>query len=257
MKIGDACNNTSDLVDGLAVQAYRSQRHRACVIPVGSGAPEIRTISVLEGSVDGGTQVVMTGRFLANAQSVSFGSVNAARFTVNSMTRITAVTPSFRAERQRIVDIAVRTSFGTGYGPNAFSFYPEVTGVSPDGGRMSGGKTVTVTGRGFITTGSTDVLFDIGSPSPNVSCRDESTCVVESPRHLPGRVPILVRVGGVLSKPGSVVYNFAPPTIDQMSRAEAGAARRSPQHVDMGRRHNRVAAAIVHVGCVVGIDGVQ
>src|SRR5262249_3421984 len=106
-EIGDACSNTSDLVDGLAVQAYWSQRHRACVIPVGSGAPEIRTISVLEGSVDGGTQVVMTGRFLANAQSVSFGSVNAARFTVNSMTRITAVTPSFRAERQRIVDIAV------------------------------------------------------------------------------------------------------------------------------------------------------
>lgn len=36
-EIGDACNGTEDVVDGIAVKAYWSQRHRACVIPKGRG----------------------------------------------------------------------------------------------------------------------------------------------------------------------------------------------------------------------------
>ena len=44
-EIGDACNNTVDVVDGITVQAYWSERHKSCVIPKGLGPlPTLRSL---------------------------------------------------------------------------------------------------------------------------------------------------------------------------------------------------------------------
>ncbi len=50
-EIGDACNNTVDRLDGILVQAYWSQRQKACVIPQAKG-----TLSSLE-SIEQGCSV--------------------------------------------------------------------------------------------------------------------------------------------------------------------------------------------------------
>lgn len=62
------------------------------LIHVGEVAPVITGISPAAGSIQGGTQVTITGRNFSDASSVYFGDTPAASFTVDSDTQITAIT---------------------------------------------------------------------------------------------------------------------------------------------------------------------
>jgi alpha-tubulin suppressor-like RCC1 family protein len=62
------------------------------------------------GPSKGGTTVAITGTDFAGVRSVKFGSVEAASFTVNSPTSITAVSPP---HRKGIVDVTVTNVWGT------------------------------------------------------------------------------------------------------------------------------------------------
>lgn len=73
-------------------------------------APEITTISPPFGSVAGNTLVTITGKNLNGTTAVSFGSVPAAAFTVDSDTEITATAP--RSARPGKVDVKVTTLAG-------------------------------------------------------------------------------------------------------------------------------------------------
>jgi hypothetical protein len=55
--------------------------------------PTVTAISPSSGGKDGGTEVTLTGTGFAGATGVKFGSANAASFTVNSATSITAASP--------------------------------------------------------------------------------------------------------------------------------------------------------------------
>lgn len=74
------------------------------VVPIISG------ISPNSGTTAGGTSVVITGTNLTGASAVKFGGSNAASYTVNSSTQITAVSP---AKSAGTVDITVTTPNGT------------------------------------------------------------------------------------------------------------------------------------------------
>jgi hypothetical protein len=63
------------------------------------------------GSPSGGTTVTITGTGFTGATAVKFGSTNAASFTVNSPTSITAVSP--KARGAETVDVTVTTPAGT------------------------------------------------------------------------------------------------------------------------------------------------
>src|SRR5207302_1022675 len=56
--------------------------------------PTITAISPTSGSTAGGTSVTLTGAHLTGALGVAFGTIQAASFTVNSDTSITATAPS-------------------------------------------------------------------------------------------------------------------------------------------------------------------
>ncbi len=73
-------------------------------------APEITTISPPFGPVTGNTLVTITGKNLNGTTAVSFGSVPAASFTVDSDTEITATAPL--AARPGKVDVGVTTLAG-------------------------------------------------------------------------------------------------------------------------------------------------
>ena len=71
--------------------------------------PVITSITPRSGSIKGGTTVRIVGQHLS-AISVSFGSRPAARFTVNSSTQITAVSP--RRSAPGVVAVSVTTAGG-------------------------------------------------------------------------------------------------------------------------------------------------
>lgn len=71
--------------------------------------PVITSITPRSGSIKGGTTVRIVGQHLS-AMSVSFGSRPAARFTVNSPTQITAVSP--RRSAPGVVAVSVTTGGG-------------------------------------------------------------------------------------------------------------------------------------------------
>ena len=82
-------------------------------------APTVTSIDPTKGSTAGGKTVTITGTNLQGATSVLFGSIGAARFTVNSGTQITAVTP---AESFGTVPVTVTTPGGTSSGSVTFKF---------------------------------------------------------------------------------------------------------------------------------------
>ncbi|GAT61626.1 leucine-rich repeat protein [Paludibacter jiangxiensis] len=81
--------------------------------------PNITSISPTSGTTAGGTTVTITGTNLTGATAVKFGSTNAASFTVNSDTQITATSP---ARSAGAVDITVTTAGGTSATSSADQF---------------------------------------------------------------------------------------------------------------------------------------
>lgn len=85
--------------------------------------PEIIRLSLEQGPSGGGTPVVITGRALDGATAVRLGDVPVDRFTVDSPTQITAVTPPHRAGT---VEVVVTTPGGSSLAnpprPNEFTF---------------------------------------------------------------------------------------------------------------------------------------
>jgi uncharacterized repeat protein (TIGR02543 family) len=63
------------------------------VVGSGSTAPAVSGLAPASGVIAGGTSVVITGNNFTGATAVKFGDADAASFTVNSATKITAVAP--------------------------------------------------------------------------------------------------------------------------------------------------------------------
>ncbi len=122
-------------------------------------APVLASVSPASGAAAGGTSVTIVGTGFSGATAVTFGSVAASSFTVNSATQITATSPSQSAG---IVEVTITTSGGTSAvsGNDQFTYVaaaPTVTGLSPTTGGTGGGTAVTVTGTAF--SGAFQVLF--------------------------------------------------------------------------------------------------
>ncbi len=84
-------------------------------------APIVTSVSPNTGSVLGGTTVTITGTGFTGASQVLFGTVPASSFTVNSDTKITAVSPV--PVGSGTVDVKVTTPGGTSATSNADLFH--------------------------------------------------------------------------------------------------------------------------------------
>lgn len=73
--------------------------------------PTVTKVEPNHGSPSGGSTVTITGAGFTGATAVKFGATNAASFTVNSATSITAVSP--KARGSKTVDVTVTTPAGT------------------------------------------------------------------------------------------------------------------------------------------------
>jgi hypothetical protein len=151
--------------------------------------PTVTNLNPNRGPVGGATSVSITGTILTGATAVSFGSIAATSFKVNSSTSLTAISP---AETTGTVEVTVTTPAGTSGVSTAdrFKFAPTITGLSPNTGSEAGGTSLTVSGTGFAL-GETATIFRFGSTkATSVNCTSTTTCTIVSPAHAAGTVGV-------------------------------------------------------------------
>ena len=173
-----------------------------------AASPTVTKVKPKHGPTAGGTTVTITGSGFTGAAAVNFGSTNAASFTVNSETTITAVSPAATTGK---VDLTVTTPEGTSAvsSLDRFNYLPTVTSVSPNSGSTAGGTSVTVTGTGF-TSGTTATKFRFGKAlASGVTCGSTTTCTAIAPAHESAIVDVKAGVNGVVSARSRPADQFA------------------------------------------------
>jgi hypothetical protein len=126
-------------------------------------APTVTELSPENGSIAGGTTVLITGTLFTGVSAVTFGGTAATSFTLNSSTSITATSPAHAAG---VADVVVTATAGTtAVVPEDQFLYqtPAVTKVYPTHGSILGGTTVTITG--VQLGGATAVNFGTAAAS--------------------------------------------------------------------------------------------
>ncbi|MEU1471779.1 IPT/TIG domain-containing protein [Streptomyces sp. NPDC005761] len=174
--------------------------------------PSLSAVSPNQGPTSGGTGVVLIGTGLTGATAVTFGSIPATSYTVNSATQITAVTPAGTGA----VAVTATTVGGTS-GPLFFYYLnaPSLLSVSPAGGPASGGTGVVLIGTGL--TGATAVTFgSIPATSYTVNSATQITAVTP-----PGTGSVGCTVTGPGGTSNAVSYTYlAAPVLTALSPAQ-------------------------------------
>lgn len=138
----------------------------------------VRSVRPARGAQAGGTKVTITGSGFASGATVTFGPDPARKVTVESSTRITAVTP---AGTLGPVPVGVQNpGLPVALRDDAFRYVeaPTITGIRPADGPADGGSKVTITGTGFLD-GATVTIG--GKPAKAVK--------VVSPNQITARTP--------------------------------------------------------------------
>ena len=178
----------------------------------------IISVTPNHGPAGGGNTVVISGSGFGGATSVRFGAITIypANFTVNPAgTTITLLAPAGTGT----VDIRVNTATTQSANTSAdnYTYAPVITLLTPSGGALAGGNTVTITGSGF--TGATGVTFG-GVLGTNLVVLNDSTITVRAPIHTPAET-VQVRVVGKydLSANNGVLddYAYGAPVVSSLS----------------------------------------
>ncbi|MGD0392936.1 MAG: IPT/TIG domain-containing protein [Acidimicrobiales bacterium] len=160
--------------------------------------------------------MVITGSDLANASAVDFGGIPAT-ITVDSTTSITATSPPGTGT----VDITVTTPDGTSAISTADQYSyalsvppPTLSAVSPAGGPVTGGTSVTVTGDNL--GGATAVDFGPGNPGSITA--DSSTSVTATSPAGTGTVDVTVTTPSGTTVPSQPdQFTFGTPVLTKLS----------------------------------------
>jgi hypothetical protein len=176
--------------------------------------PAVTSLQPSEGPLGGGSTVTITGANLAGASAVKFGSADAASYTVDSPTSITAVTPPGTGA----VDVTVTTPGGTSATVQGDQFtyvaVPALMRMKPKTGPVAGGTTVTITGANFRP--GTTVYFGT-TPASSVTVNSPTSITALSPAHLAGIVDVTVTTAGGTSATSKADRFKFTPTISSVS----------------------------------------
>jgi len=117
-----------------------------------TAAPTVTGIGPATGSSAGGTSVTIVGTNFTGVTAVNFGTTQAASFTVNSSTSITAVSPAGSGSVHITVIAAGGTSATTTADVFSYGAVPSITGLSPASATVgSAGITLAVSGDNFTS----------------------------------------------------------------------------------------------------------
>jgi hypothetical protein len=163
--------------------------------------PTVTKLSVKKGPTAGGTSVTITGTRFAGVKAVQFGTANAASYTVNSETSISAVSPAGVAASTVDVTVVAHTGRSAVTSKDHFKYEkPTVTKVSSSIGSKAGGNMVMITGTGFALGAGSTFKFGKGSATA-VECVSTTSCTVTAPASAKeGVVDVIAAVGKSKSK---------------------------------------------------------
>ncbi|MGW0579855.1 IPT/TIG domain-containing protein [Streptomyces sp. NPDC002920] len=172
--------------------------------------PAVTAVAPAAGPTAGGTLVTLTGKNFTKVTGVAFGSASGGSVRVASSTKLTAVAPKHAVGR---VDIRVTTAYGTSGAVTADGFTyaaaPAITSVSPAGGPVAGGTTVTVTGTNL--TGASGVTFG-GVAGKILRVASATSVTVAAPPHAAGSADVRVRnPGGTSPVTAGGRFTYAAP----------------------------------------------
>ncbi|EED17334.1 hansenula MRAKII killer toxin-resistant protein 1 precursor, putative [Talaromyces stipitatus ATCC 10500] len=168
--------------------------------------PVIDNATPNNGPPTGGNTVIITGSGFANATSVTFGSISATYFTKVSDTQIHAVVPPGSSSSTASVHVN-----GPGGISNSIPYIyaiPVINAISPTSGRVAGGNTVVITGRGLLDV--TAVTF--GPNHASFTIVSDTLIDAVAPPRLNGIGTVSVYVTG----PGGITSNGIPYSYNQI-----------------------------------------
>jgi len=178
-------------------------------------APAPTSITPNAGSTAGGTTVSIVGTgFLAGA-TVLFGATAATGVTVNSGTSITAITPPLGAGTVPVIVTNIDGQSGTLNNAYSYNPPPQLVSLSPSGGALGGGTSVTLTGTGFQT--GAKVTFN-GIMATGVSVVSATTIMATTPANAAGTDPVVVTNSDLQSSVPCDCFTYEPaPTVTAVS----------------------------------------
>ena len=142
----------------------------------GSCPGVITSVTPLQGSILGGTQITINGANLVGTTAVNIGGVACTSLQVLSPTLVKAVTPAGAAGE---ASIAIVSAAGTTLAPTPFTYVLQsITSVSPNSGIYSGGTAITITGT--FLSGATSVKVG-GVPATDVVAVNSTTVTAVTP----------------------------------------------------------------------------
>ncbi|WP_182481368.1 IPT/TIG domain-containing protein [Nocardioides immobilis] len=146
-------------------------------------APAITAIAPSSGPIEGGTSVVITGTGFTGATKVGFGQAGqAASFTVDSATQITAISPASATTGARAITVTTAAGRSAYVDAGRFTYTapaPAITAIAPSSGPIEGGTSVVITGTGF--TGATRVVFGQAGPATSFTVDSATQITAISP----------------------------------------------------------------------------
>ena len=168
----------------------------------GSCPGVITSVTPLQGSVLGGTQITINGTSLSGTTAVKIGGVACTNLQVLSPTLIKAVTPAGAAGE---VSIAIVSSNATSLAPTPFTYVQlSISSVSPNQGIYSGGTAITITGS--FLNGATSVKVG-GVPATDVVAVNSTTVTAVTPAGSVGTASVEVTgAKGTATASGAFTY---------------------------------------------------
>jgi hypothetical protein len=187
-------------------------------------APSITSVSPNTGNIAGGQVATITGSNFSGATSVSFGSVAATSFTIQSDTTLVATAP---AQAAGAVYISVTTNNGTSPNSLADQFtylsapVPAVSSLGTSTGTTGGGVSVAISGSGF--TGLTAVLF--GSVPATFTFNSDTSITATAPAQAAGVVDVTVtNPSGTSAIVSADQFTYTPAPAPVLSSLSANSA---------------------------------
>ncbi len=178
-------------------------------------APTISSISPQSGIDSGGTSVTITGTNFSSLDalpSVSIGGISCGSVVVNSSTSITCTTAAGPAG---IHNVSVTNADSqVGYLANGYQYQatPTIASISPLGGPLAGGGTLTITGTGFSNFDGAPSVNVGGNPCTSVNYISSTQLTCTLPAGLLGSADVqVVLVSGLqVTSSGLFTYQAAP-----------------------------------------------
>ena len=142
----------------------------------GSCPGTVTSVTPLQGSILGGTQITINGTNLGGTLAVEVGGVACTSLQVLSTTLVKAVTPAGTAGA---VAITIISAAGTGFAPSPYTYVQNsIASVTPNQGIFSGGTAITITGA--FLNGATSVRIG-GVACTNVVAVNSTTVTAVTP----------------------------------------------------------------------------